>query len=164
MAAVYKVKVKWGGETYDNVEANTSESTETFKAQLFALTHVPPERQKVVIAGKRLGDSWAGVKLKNGMMVMLMGTADDIPAEPVQATKFLEDMTPEELGQVVEGTIPAGLTNMGNTCYMNSVLQVWGRMREDSSLFVALIFIFLSFLYISISDEISSNSKTISLQ
>ena len=41
------VVVKWGKNTYE-VELDTSESVETFKAQLFALTSVPIERQKIM--------------------------------------------------------------------------------------------------------------------
>ena len=45
------VKVKWGKERYDDVELNTEESPEVFKMQLFSLTGVPPDRQKVMISG-----------------------------------------------------------------------------------------------------------------
>ena len=41
------VVVKWGKQTFE-VELDTSDSVETFKAQLFALTSVPIERQKVM--------------------------------------------------------------------------------------------------------------------
>lgn len=41
-----KVKVKWGKEAYD-VELDLKEDPEVFKAQLFALTGVTPDRQKV---------------------------------------------------------------------------------------------------------------------
>lgn len=41
-----KVKVKWGKEVYD-VEVHLKEDPEVFRAQLFALTGVLPERQKV---------------------------------------------------------------------------------------------------------------------
>ena len=34
------VKVKWGKETYDEVDLNTEEEPMVFKAQLFALTGV----------------------------------------------------------------------------------------------------------------------------
>lgn len=64
----YAVKVKWNRVTYD-VEANTKERPDMFKAQLFALTGVPPERQKVLFKARQLDDdSWdkfvtAGMKV-----------------------------------------------------------------------------------------------------
>jgi ubiquitin carboxyl-terminal hydrolase 14 len=43
------VSVKWGRETYKDVDVNTDEDPMLFKAQLFALTGVLPERQKVIV-------------------------------------------------------------------------------------------------------------------
>ena len=51
------VKVKWGKERYDNVEVNTDEPPEVFKMQLFSLTGVPPDRQKVMISGAMIAVS-----------------------------------------------------------------------------------------------------------
>ena len=48
------MSVKWGKEKFDNVELNTDESPELFKAQLFALSGVSPERQKVMFKGSVL--------------------------------------------------------------------------------------------------------------
>lgn len=54
---------------------NTDESPILFKAQLFALTGVQPERQKVMIKGVTLkDDDWNNFKLKdvsNSFMVFL---------------------------------------------------------------------------------------------
>uniref|UniRef100_A0A8C7LEX7 Ubiquitin carboxyl-terminal hydrolase n=2 Tax=Oncorhynchus TaxID=8016 RepID=A0A8C7LEX7_ONCKI len=70
------LNVKWGKEKFDAIELNTEEPPMVFKAQLFALTGVQPERQKVMVKG--------------GTLKMEM---------------------------------PCGLTNLGNTCYMNATVQ-----------------------------------------
>uniref|UniRef100_A0A8C2WEK8 Ubiquitin carboxyl-terminal hydrolase n=1 Tax=Cyclopterus lumpus TaxID=8103 RepID=A0A8C2WEK8_CYCLU len=84
---VFTVNVKWGKEKFDAIELNTEEPPMVFKAQLFALTGVQPDRQKVMVKGGTLkDDEWGNIKLKN-----------------------ME--------------LPCGLTNLGNTCYMNATVQ-----------------------------------------
>lgn len=46
--------MKWGKEKFDAVELNTEEPPMVFKAQLFALTGVQPDRQKVMVKGGTL--------------------------------------------------------------------------------------------------------------
>lgn len=67
------VKVKWGKEMYPDVEVNTEDEPVVFKAQIFALTGVQPERQKVVCKGVTLrDDSWANFKLSNVSSIYLV--------------------------------------------------------------------------------------------
>lgn len=76
------VKVKWGKETFDQVDVNTDEEPMLFKAQLFALTGVQPQSQKVMLKGALLKDDPSGwnalkPKLKNGVTLLMMGTKDE---------------------------------------------------------------------------------------
>lgn len=119
---MYKVKVKWGKETYPDVEVDTQEEPMLFKAQLFALTGVEPDRQKVLIKGSVLKDhEWGNIQLKDGAVVLLMGTKEALPSEPAEKPVFMEDMSENELATALD--LPAGLTNLGNTCYMNATVQ-----------------------------------------
>jgi ubiquitin carboxyl-terminal hydrolase 14 len=60
------VKVKWGKELYKDVEVSYEEGPMLLKAQLYCLTGVRPERQKLMIKGQTLKDTdWGNVKLEN---------------------------------------------------------------------------------------------------
>ena len=48
------VNVKWGKEKFTDIEVNTDEPPVVFKAQLFALSGVQPDRQKVMMKGVTL--------------------------------------------------------------------------------------------------------------
>ena len=125
------VIVKWGKQQFD-VEIDTSESVETFKAQLFALTSVPIERQKIMgVKGGQLKDdaNVAALGIKPGQKLMLMGTAEVLAAPPEKATVFAEDL-PDEVVAAAAATNPAGLANLGNTCYLNSSLQCMRAIPE----------------------------------
>lgn len=70
--------------------------------------------------------------LKAGQNIMMLGTPGDGGADivrPSEAIKFVEDMTEAEQAQQV-GATPAGLVNLGNTCYLNSTLQTLRSIPE----------------------------------
>jgi len=118
----FKVNVKWGKEKFENVEIDTSEPPEVFKAQLFALSGVPPDRQKIMAKGTSLkDDAWGSFKLKNGITLLMMGSATELPKAPEKKTVFIEDMSEAERASASD--LPAGLNNLGNTCYMNATVQ-----------------------------------------
>jgi ubiquitin carboxyl-terminal hydrolase 14 len=137
---LFSVKVKWGKEIYNDIDLNTDDEPVLFKAQLFALTGVQPHRQKVMIKGAVLKDeSWekVGDKVKNGATILMMGTKEEeIPKDPTAAerTQFMEDMDESQLQSALQ--LPAGLANLGNTCYLNATVQCFKTVPELKSALV----------------------------
>lgn len=114
-----------GKTKFEDIELDLSAPVELFKAQLFALTQVPIERQKIMgVKGGAVKDDadWTTLGIKPGQNLMLMGSAEKAPEPPKVATVFAEDMPAVEVA-AMETENPGGLTNLGNTCYLNSTLQ-----------------------------------------
>ena len=48
------VNIKWGKQTINDVEVDPTQDALTFKTQVYALTNVPVDKQKIMIKGKVL--------------------------------------------------------------------------------------------------------------
>ncbi|KAM2654059.1 hypothetical protein EV2_025612 [Malus domestica] len=127
------VSVKWQKELLKAVEIDTNQPPYVFKCQLYDLTGVPPERQKIMVKGGLLKDDadWSTLGVKEGQKLMMMGTADEVVKAPEKAIVFAEDLPEEE--QALNLGYGAGLFNLGNTCYMNSTIQCLHSVPELKS-------------------------------
>lgn len=155
--ATIPVIVKHQGRKHE-VEVDPSSNGETLKYQLFSITGVEPARQKIIVKGGQLKDDAdiAQLGLKPRQTLMMMGTPSgdaNIIEKPTATIKFLEDMNEAEAAQL-EGATPAGLQNLGNTCYLNSTLQT---LRSIPELHNELM------LYTT-SNDVSSDSSTHALR
>ncbi|KAH9886741.1 hypothetical protein C8Q73DRAFT_715186 [Cubamyces lactineus] len=132
--APIQVKIKHAGKTHD-VQLDPDQPATVFKDAVYQLTGVPPDRMKVMIKGGILKDDtdWRKVAPKAGQTFMVIGAAGELPKPPETPIKFLEDMDDTSLAEAL--SMPVGLVNLGNTCYMNATLQA---MRAIPELQVAL--------------------------
>mmetsp|Transcript_22732 Transcript_22732/g.21864 ORF Transcript_22732/g.21864 Transcript_22732/m.21864 type:complete len:569 (-) Transcript_22732:75-1781(-) len=136
MSDGFPIVVKWGKKTLE-IKIIPSNGVKGLKAELEEMTGVPTDRMKLMPKSKGL---WKGVvkddfdltsidysKVKKPIQILLMGSATKLTGPKVK-TVFLEDLPPEEAAKVAAE--PPGLNNLGNTCYLNSVVQCLRNIPE----------------------------------
>jgi len=124
-----KVNIKWGKQLLKDIDVDLSEDVSSFKVIVYSLTNVPVDKQKLMLGAMIKDDKpWSAYpKVKAGVTITLMGSAEGKELkDPTTVMRFVEDMSAKEKALALVAktgyVIPAGLDNLGNTCYMNSVV------------------------------------------
>jgi len=89
------ITVKWKKEIFDNIPVDLSAPVSKLKVQLFSLTGVAPEKQKLIMGGKTLKDemSLESYGVKNGSVLQMMGNASEMLVKPdIKEVKFVDDL------------------------------------------------------------------------
>lgn len=138
MSGTISIKIKNAGKVYP-LDVDLSETGLTLKMQVSSLTNVPPERQKILVKGGPLKDEvqLADVGFKANQVVMVLGTPleEVLSKDDESAVQFVED-SKNGSGALVNGNtidLPSGLINLGNTCYLNSSVQLLHTVDELKS-------------------------------
>ncbi|EST05854.1 Ubiquitin domain protein [Kalmanozyma brasiliensis GHG001] len=129
MASTIPIKVKHNGKLHD-IQLDPSQPATAFKQAIYEKTGVPSDRMKVMVKGGMLKDDHDLTKIgaRPGQTFMVIGTAGELPKAPTGPITFIEDLTDSELALATKSRV--GLTNLGNTCYLNSTLQVLRAIPE----------------------------------
>ena len=131
MNSTKKYNIKWNRE---NIQLEMGgEFVSDLRNTIFEKTLVEPDRQKLLFKGKVLENTTRLSEIPDNSTITLMGTASGNVYQNTNKIVFVEDLTLEEKVKLLREKgedIVHGLANLGNTCYLNSVVQVIGRVPE----------------------------------
>ena len=135
------LKAKWGKVEFDiNMgDFGDVERRQEILSQVNQKTRIPVEKIKILPA--TIFDS--KTPLKDGLRVTVIGTHEDqqLQTSPNIPMQFIEDMTEEQIATALRlrksDPLPGGLENLGNTCYLNSVVQCLASLPRFRDQFLA---------------------------
>lgn len=105
---------------------DAEDTLEELQAKIYGLTSVPPKNMKILNKGSKVADEKAFKDIKDGVSLMVMGTKDSNMMEKIEVAVDTEKFKKEQ----VKEDINYGIENIGNTCYINSCVQMIKGTRE----------------------------------
>lgn len=141
-----QIKIKFNKHQF-KINEKVLTSMADLKKELFALTNILPERQKLVFKGKVLisnQDLHEVTSSKTDNILTLIGSPETELVKLKEVNKkivFVEDLTEEERVKLLKDKgedVYFGLANLGNTCYFNSLVQCFGRVEPLRKALISL--------------------------
>jgi Ubiquitin family len=138
---MFLVRVKWNKQEFQ-IETEPNQEIGVLKTQLFSLTGVLPDRQKLLIKGKLLNNdekTVQDVSINQETCLMMLGTPTEnfrtlpenskspepVKKSPVQSLPHYEPKTPKDYFRPNKTiSLPIGLKNSNQSSYLNSAIQI----------------------------------------
>ncbi|KAL0235475.1 hypothetical protein GEMRC1_002057 [Eukaryota sp. GEM-RC1] len=109
------------GRDIQSVTVSPTDTVESLKQQIYSIFSVPPENQKLIGKGGMIRKDTASlseINLTENSTITVIGSAQPKPIFSSEKPLLLK----------ISLNLTRGLTNLGNTCYLSSVLQLLVRI------------------------------------
>ena len=130
------IKVRYCKD-YFPIDRTSLKTISDLKIEIQKHSQIPADSQLLVLKGKVLHDENSISIVPSNSLITMLGIPPKDPnaiQKPVKTpVTFEEDLTEEQRMQILREKgeeIVFGLTNLGNTCYLNSTVQCLGRVKE----------------------------------